>query len=131
MNSFIATANDFMMRVMLDGSSGGGSGKFDRKKFFQNASDYLQDLAKYIMLFAGIILIIVAAIQIAKGFASGGRGQVNWVMTIGCLLVGGILAFGGFKLMATVAKTGADTLAELGGAGGIEEMGNDYTFEPT
>lgn len=123
MNSFIATANDFMTGVMLEG------GKFDLKKFFENASKYIEDLAGYIMLFAGIILIIVAAIQIAKGFASGGRGQVNWVMTIGCLLVGGILAFGGFKLMATLAKTGADTLAELGGIEeGISGMSDDYAF---
>lgn len=123
MNSFIATANDLMMRVMLGATpgtnNGGGSGKFDIIKFLNNATEYLKQVGHYIMLLAGVILIIVAAVQIAKGLAGGGRGQVNWVMSIGCLLVGGIMLFGGWKLMSAVSKTGADTLAQMGGMEGI------------
>ena len=102
------------------GTGGGDAGGFDIVTFFKNATEYLKEIGHYIMVFAGVILVIVAVIQIAKGFASGGRGQVNWVMSIACLLVGGMLIFGGWNLATSVAEIGADTLTEMGGMSGSE-----------
>ena len=120
MSGVMAAFNNAMMSVLLaSDTSSSSSGGFDILKFLNNATEYLKKVGHYIMLFAGVILIIVATVQIAKGLAGGGRGQVNWVMSIGCLLVGGILLFGGWNLMTSVAKTGADTLAEMGGMSGI------------
>ena len=87
--------------------------KFDLKKFFDNLAKYCKDLGHYAMVFFGVVMIIVAVYQIFKGLAGGGRGQVNWVMTIGCLLVGGMLVAGGWKLAAGVAAMGKDTMVEL------------------
>lgn len=113
--------NNAMMRVLLDGAGGGGgtegggTEKFDLITFLGNAANYLKDVGHYIMALAGVILVIVAVVQIAKGLAGGGRGQVNWVMSITCLLVGGMLIFGGWNLATGLASMGADTIEELGG----------------
>lgn len=93
---------------------------FDIVTFLKNAANYLKEIGHYVMIVAGIILIIIAAIQIAKGLASGGKGQVNWVMSIGCLLAGGALAIGGWNLMASLSQAGADTLNEIGGGSGLD-----------
>lgn len=123
MSGVMTALNNAMMRVLLAADPTGGNNQksdgFDILKFLDNATNYLKEIGHYIMLFAGVILIIVATVQIAKGLAGGGRGQVNWVMSIACLLVGGILLFGGWNLMTSVARTGADTLAEMGGMGSI------------
>lgn len=112
------TMND----VLLDTTTPqNGDGGFDIIKFLDNAAGYLKQVGHYIMVLAGVILVIVAVVQIAKGFASGGRGQVNWVMSIACLLVGGMLIFGGWNLATALASTGKNTIEQLGGGtlGGI------------
>lgn len=124
MSNIACTVNDAIMRVMLDagntgGTNGSGGDKFDIIKFLDNTAEYLKKVGHYIMVLAGVILVIVAVVQICKGLAGGGRGQVNWVMSIACLLVGGILIFGGWNLATSLARTGADTVAELGGMDGI------------
>lgn len=91
-----------------------GSDKFDLLKFIKNLTGYFKDIGNYLMIFAGVVMLIVAVVQIAKGLAGGGRGQVNWVMSILCLLVGGILIGGGWNLASKVANIGAGTIEELG-----------------
>ncbi len=100
-------------------------GKFDIKQFFNNLANYLKDVGHYLMVFFGVCMIIVAVYQIFKGLAGGGRGQVNWVMTIGCLLVGGMLVAGGWKLAADLASMGKDTVEELAGGDYESEIGED------
>lgn len=118
-----------MMNFMLSGGSGSGSGsggKFDIITFLDNSAGYLKKVGHYIMVLAGVILVIVAVVQIAKGLAGGGRGQVNWVMSITCLLVGGMLIFGGWNLATNLASMGADTINELGtGSAGQVGVGDD------
>ena len=86
---------------------------WDVAKFLENAAGYVKNIGHFLMILAGVVLIIVAVIQIAKGLAGGGRGQVNWVMSIACLLVGGLLVFGGWNLAASVASIGKGTLEEI------------------
>lgn len=120
MGAIAATANDALMRVLLAAS--GGSGEFDIIKFLDNSAKYLKKIGHYAMILIGVVLIIVAVVQIAKGLAGGGRGQVNWVMSIACLLVGGMLIFGGWNLAAKVAKMGQGTLEQLGSGEGIGDL---------
>lgn len=120
MGSFATAANNALMRVLLAASGGGDS--FDILKFLNNSTNYLKQIGHYLMMFAGVILIIVAVVQIAKGLAGGGRGQVNWVMSIACLLVGGMLTFGGWKLATKVAKIGANTIEKVGTTDGIADI---------
>lgn len=132
------------MAPLLDGdatTTTTTTGTFSIITFFQNTAAYLKNIGHYLMVLAGIILIIVAIIQIAKGLAGGGRGQVNWVMSIACLLVGGMLIFGGWNLATSVAKIGSDTLTELGGGslgtidatadGGGTNVGSGFTKTTT
>lgn len=87
--------------------------KFDIIKFLDNAAGYVKTIGHYLMILAGVILVIVAVVQIAKGLAGGGRGQVNWVMSIICLLVGGLLIFGGWNMATKVASLGAGTIEQV------------------
>lgn len=122
MGAFATAANNALMRVLLDGDASSGGGSFDILKFLNNAANYLKQIGHYLMILAGVVLIIVSVIQIAKGLAGGGRGQVNWVMSIACLLVGGMLTFGGWKLATKVAKIGKNTIETVGTTDGIADL---------
>lgn len=91
---------------------------FDILSFLSNATEFIKKIGGYVVILAGFIMIIVAIVQIAKGLASGGKGQVNWVMSIGCLLVGGALAFGGWNLVTAVANGGSQTIKDMGTGSG-------------
>ena len=119
MSNFAVAANNALMRVLLDGDASSG-GTFDIIKFLKNTANYLKTVGHYIMVLAGVILIIVSVVQIAKGLAGGGRGQVNWVMSIACLLVGGMLIFGGWNLATNIASVGKGTIEKLGSEEGME-----------
>lgn len=97
---------------MLDDTASEVAG-FDIIKFLQGAAGYMKNIGHYLMVLAGVILVIIAVVQIAKGLAGGGRGQVNWVMSIACLLVGGMLIFGGWNLATSLAKVGKDTMLSV------------------
>lgn len=122
--NFLTNAAAVMNSVILDGTTTGGSsgGGFDIIQFLKNGANYVKEIGHYLMVLAGVILVIVAVVQIAKGLAGGGRGQVNWVMSILCLLVGGMLIFGGWNLATSVAGMGKDTLEKLG-TGGNTDIG--------
>jgi hypothetical protein len=79
---------------------------------------FLQDIGGYVVIIAGIILMIVGVVQIVKGLAGGGKGQTNWVMSIGALVVGGALAFGGWSLVANLAESAG------GAVQGIDDYGS-------
>lgn len=69
----------------------------------------------------GIALIIVAAVMIAKGFITHGRGQTNWLLYIAMLLVGGFLFGSKLTGVKTIADVGNLTIANAGaGTGGAD-----------
>ena len=109
-SNLLATA---AMAAPLLEPSGDTETTFDIITFLQNAAGYLKTIGHYLMILVGVILVIVAVIQIAKGFANGGRGQVNWVMSIACLLVGGLLIFGGWNAATMVASIGGGTIDSI------------------
>ena len=111
---------DIMKFMLATGATPGSTSSsssdgFDLIAAMENAGGYLQKFGHYLMIIAGVILVIVAVVQIAKGLANGGRGQVNWVMSIACLLVGGMLLVGGWSMASAVAKIGNDTMNSLTG----------------
>lgn len=96
---------------------------FDAARFLSNTAGYVKNTGNYIIMLAGVVLIIVGAIQIVKGLAGGGKGQVNWVMSIACLLVGGLLTFGGWNMVASISKIGEGTLNEINNG---DEYGQEF-----
>jgi hypothetical protein len=90
---------------------------------------FMQDIGGYIVIIAGILLLIVGVVQIAKGLASGGKGQTNWVVSIGCLVFGGALMFGGWNLISSLSKAGGGALQEMNDAGSNAGAGADWKAE--
>ncbi len=88
--------------------------------FFRNLTSNLQTWGGYFIGFMGTVLLIVAVVKIVQAFVSHGRGQVNWLMIAGMLLVGGWLAATGFGFSKLLTFTGdfADTIEKAGTASG-------------
>lgn len=112
----ISTANDAMMRVLLDNTDGGNSGTGFVAEFFNNIANYVKSVGSYVVVLAGIALIIVSVFMIIKAFAS--RGSTNWLIIIACIVTGGVLALGGWSMVTgsgegTLGGVGKETLDEL------------------
>lgn len=92
---------------------------------FTNIANSVKAVGSYVILIIGLALIIVSVVQLVKAFAS--RGSTNWVVIIGCLLVGGLLTFGGWKILTDanlLGGLGKNTLDEM--MGGEPTKINDY-----
>lgn len=116
MDNLVLTVKNTMVRVMLEGDTGvgGGAGAGFIKDFFTKAGAYVKSLGSYIVLIIGIALILAAAWMLFKAFASG-SSNTNWVVIALCLFVGGILSFGGWKLITNgqLGSLGTDTMEGL------------------
>lgn len=88
---------------------------FDLGTFFSNLTEKGKEWGGYFIIFLGVVLIIVGVVKIVKGFATQGRGQTNWLMAIGTILVGGFLVAAGFNGVNNLANIGAETINQLGG----------------
>jgi protein-S-isoprenylcysteine O-methyltransferase Ste14 len=111
---FMGTPTEFKITTLLDG-----------------AIKFAQDIGGYVVILAGVVLLVVGIIQIVKGLAGGGKGQVSWPMSIGCLVVGGALMFGGWALVSSIAKAGGGTLQEMNdyGNGTADTGGKSKTVD--
>lgn len=83
-----------------------------------NAQDFAIMVVRYLVIIAGVVAIGAGVFQIVKGFVSGGKGQVNWGMAVGCLLVGGALTVGGISWVAKIAAGGKNEIDNAGTTGG-------------
>jgi protein-S-isoprenylcysteine O-methyltransferase Ste14 len=90
---------------------------FSITNFLSGAVTFLQEIGGYVVLIAGVILLIVGVVQIAKGLAGGGKGQTNWAMSIGCLVAGGALCFGGWALITNLSQMAGGAVNEMEQAG--------------
>lgn len=99
-----------MFNALLDG--------FSISTFLSNAQDFAIMIGRYVIIIIGVVMIIAGIYQIAKGLMSGGKGQVNWVMSILCLLVGGALVAGGISWVAKIAGGGKTELESMGSTAG-------------
>lgn len=94
--------------VLLDGAE-----SFDAINFIGNATGYAKNIGNVLMIAAGVILLIIGIVKLCLGLAKGGKGQVSWGIVIACILVGGVLMFGGWNLAMDVSKMGAGTLQQI------------------
>lgn len=90
--------------------------KWDLGSFLQNATNTIKTWGGYLIALIGVIMIIVAVYQIAKGLISHGKqGQpTNWFVVIGLLIVGGALSISGFTWISGIAQGGKKTIEDLG-----------------
>lgn len=73
--------------------------------FCNNVAESVKAIGSYVILVLGIALIIVSIVQLVKAFVSS-RGA-NWLIIIACLLVGGLLTFGGWRILTNEDLWGA------------------------
>lgn len=90
--------------------------KWSINNLLTNLEGSLTAWGKLLITIIGIVMVVVGVVKIAQGMMSGGRGQVNWVLTIGLILIGGILAFSGsaWTLLENIGQGAHDTLDTLG-----------------
>ncbi len=88
--------------------------QWDFTSFLNNATSTVTGWLQLLVILAGIILIAVAIFKIASGLMSHGKKQVNWVVNIIMLIVGGALAAGGFTWVRDIAKDQKDTIEDMG-----------------
>ena len=68
-----------------------------------------------LVVIIGLVMVIAGVFKIAKGLMSHGQGQVNWVLNIALILIGGVLAFGsGWAILEQMGTGTETTLNELG-----------------
>lgn len=87
---------------------------WDIGTFLQNATNTLKEWGNYFIILIGVVMVVVAVYQIAKGLISHGKTQTNWFVAAGLLLVGGALMVGGFTWVAGIAEGGKKTIDDLG-----------------
>jgi hypothetical protein len=106
--------------IAIDGKDTGVSGtNWSIDTFLENLGKKLTTWGQLLLIIIGIVMIIVGVFKIAQGLMSSGRGQTNWVINILLVFFGGVLAAsGGWKLVASVAAGGQQTLNDLGNASG-------------
>lgn len=95
---------------------------WDIGNFLQNAQDAVKKWGGYVVVLFGLIMILVAAIQIGKGLMSHGKAQTNWMIVIVLLIVGGAFSVGGWNLVSGIAEGGKKTIEDLGVGGTILPM---------
>ncbi len=93
---------------------------FDIGAFFSNLTDKAKTWGAYFIMFLGVVLLIMGVVNIVKAFASHGRGQVNWLMVAGMILVGGFLLGVGANMegLINLSKVGEETIKDLGDSSG-------------
>ena len=68
-----------------------------------------------IIVILGVILIVLGAYRCFKNLKDHGKGQTSWAVAVACLVLGGVMAFGGWALFGgTIAAGLADTARNWG-----------------
>lgn len=93
---------------------------FDIEVFMTNATAKLKEWGGALLILIGVVMMVVAIWQIAKGLIQHGRAQTNWAIAIILLILGGALAsFGAgsdaFGWLSGIAAGGKNTIEDLGG----------------
>lgn len=93
--------------------------EWDLNSLLQNLNTSMNTWGSLIVTIIGLVMVIVGVYKIAKGLMSHGQGQVNWVLNIALIVIGGMLAWSsGWSLVKDFAGGAKDTIEELGGGGG-------------
>ena len=102
----------------------------DIGQMLSNGKNLLKTWGSAVIIILGVIMIVIAGVQIFKGLATQrGQQQANWVMTILLLFIGAAFALGGFNLLYQFGAAGKNTAEDLSGstvtAQGLNGEGNN------
>ena len=113
---------DAMYNVILSATIG---------KFIGAMQGSLANYALMIASLIGIAMVVVGIFQLAKNLISHGKGQTNWAVTFGLIIVGSMVAMGtGWKFVGDMGKTGGKTLSSAAITGKADSDKGDFTSDP-
>ena len=104
-----------------DGGSGGGS-NWDINSFLTNGKDYGTKIVAGVMALIGVAAIGYAAWMAFKKVTDE-RTQHTWGKALMALVLGGVLLFGGWKMVSNLAEGGKNTFDQFGNSGGTTSQG--------
>lgn len=87
---------------------------WDLGSFLKNATGTIETWGGLLLTLVGLIAVIYAVVKIVMGLASHGKKEVNWVVNIALLIIGGALSASGLSLALDIAKGGEKTIKDLG-----------------
>lgn len=91
------------------------SGTWSMDTFLTNVQGSMESWGQILIMIVGIVMVIAGVVKLAMGMMNSGRGQTNWILTIGLIVVGGILAFaGGWDMLVGIGQGAKNTLDDLG-----------------
>ncbi len=111
--------NALLMTIFMD---------WDLTTFLKNSTVQLKKWGAALIAIIGVVLIIVAIVQIAKKFISPQGAPGGWAMPIVCFIVGGAFLIGGWNLVASIARGGQKTIEDLGGQPATEDTDLNQTI---
>lgn len=97
---------------------------FDITTFGENLYEMLRKWGNTLIVIIGVVMMIVAVWQIAKGLIQHGKSNTNWAVAVALLIIGGALAsfgiasdpdVGAWGWLEKIAAGGKTTIGELGG----------------
>lgn len=87
------------------------------RNFLSNSATTLKEWANLGFTVIGIICLIVGIVMLVKGLMTHGRGQTNWIVVVGLILLGGALTVtGAYTWVQGIAQGGKETIDDLGGS---------------
>lgn len=90
---------------------------WDFRTFLTNSASTLRDWANLGFIVIGIVCLVVGIVMLVKNLMMHGKGQSNWIVTIGLMLLGGVLVgTSAYSFVENIAKSGQDTINDLGNA---------------
>lgn len=109
------------MELLMMGLTGTGTGTgstinqgVNIGNFFKNLTSVGRAWGGAFISFLGLVLIVVAIVQLVKAFLQHGKGQANWLMIGLMILVGGYLltsGIGGVEAFSNLGKTTLENVA--------------------
>lgn len=92
------------------------SADWDLVSALTNAKNYGEIIGAAVMGLAGVIVLIVAIVFVVKKLVGNDRGeQKSWLLIIAMTIVAGLLLFGGWSMIESIAEGGNTTINDLGG----------------
>lgn len=92
---------------------------WDLESFFNNATDYTQEIGAGFLAFIGICGLTMGGFFLVRKLMGGQAAQQDsWVKIVALILVGGAMLFGGMALLLNFAEGGKDTIENFGNGGG-------------
>ncbi len=112
--------------LLDDASTGadGGGGNFVQT-IFTNIAKTVEGIGSWVIVILGIVLIIISVMHVVRAFAS--RAAASWLLIIAGLLIGGVMAAGGWRMITgTLGSLGTETFDQAILAGSKPDAITDF-----